>query len=120
MIEFFSFCVGKTTVIDCQLTAENPLKTSSQLSRQGYLRYQIEYILPCRQLLLNQMNIDIRLAGGSNAMQQYDLLTGGPEMLDFIGTFLLRSGQRMHRFNRSGIGSDMRSSAFRGIQETFV
>ncbi len=88
-ISLFTFSVGKTTMINNQSIAEDALKAGSKLGSKRDLRNQIQYILPCSQLLFYQMNIDIRLPAGGDTMKQYNIFTRRPKSLDFIDTFIL-------------------------------
>ena len=78
IITYFAFGIGQTAMIDNQLVAEDELQTTRQLGSQSDLRHKIEYVLPCRQLGLNEMNIDIRLPAGGNSMQQDNIFSALP------------------------------------------
>ena len=92
-VPLFALGVRQTAVIDNQPVSEHMLQPAGELGRQSDLRHQIEHVLPLLQLRPDQMDIDIRLAAGGDAMEQYYILAGRPETFDFIDTFLLRRRQ---------------------------
>ena len=75
--DFDPLGVGEFAVIDAELGAEDALQALRDLRGEGYLGQEVEHLSALAELLGDEVHVDLRLAGGGDAVQQTDVAGGG-------------------------------------------
>ena len=102
--------IGIFRMVDAQAMAKDTLEPFHHLDSQGNLRQEVEHLLMLVECLLDKMDVDFRLAAGSNAMKQGDrLLEEGK--LYLVEGFLLGQAQRFDMFGM-GLTAMIQASHF--------
>ncbi len=70
MVNLDPLGIGETGMIDQEAVAEYGTQAVGELRGKGYLRHQIEDLLALTQVLLDEVNINLRLARRGNPKKQ--------------------------------------------------